>query len=299
LSRLQNHASGLVNDAFKHTGAYMGLFSLEHRKAAYWADFVLYGVLSVFMAAALLWLSPVSQRWWLLCSVGLGLAAWTPLEYVLHRFVLHGLEPFSRWHALHHDRPTALICSPTLLSASLLFGLVFLPIGLLSNRWFAMGFTLGLVLGYQAYALTHHVVHHNEVRRHRRLGGIPNGHWQTWLAQRKRWHALHHHSWPPKNFGVTTDLWDRLLGTGTETNRLALVKNKKPPMYDSEQTLTARFFTTDSWMRGVHRNPALSVPAYPNLDRPSNLPGLFQPMTFWHRRTVVTPLTHFTNERKT
>jgi outer membrane protein OmpA-like peptidoglycan-associated protein len=63
----------------------MGLFSLEHRKAAYWADFVLYGVLSVLMAAALLWLSPVSQRWWLLGSVGLGLAAWTPLEYLLHR----------------------------------------------------------------------------------------------------------------------------------------------------------------------------------------------------------------------
>jgi Fatty acid hydroxylase superfamily len=277
----------------------MGLFSLEHHKAAYWADFVLYGVLSVLMAAALLWLSPVSQRWWLLGSVALGLVAWTPLEYLLHRFVLHGLEPFSRWHALHHDRPTALICSPTLLSASLLVGLVFLPIGLLSNRWSARGLTLGLVLGYQAYALTHHLLHRSAVRRHGPSASVPNGRWQRWLAQRKRWHAFHHHSLPPKHFGVTTDLWDRLLGTGAKTNTVAVVKNIKRPMYDSEQTLTARFFTTGHWMRRTHRNPALRVPACVNLDRPTTLPGLLQPMTFWHRRTVVTPLTQFSNERKT
>ena len=277
----------------------MGLFSLEHRKAAYWADFVLYGVLAVVMAGAVLWLSPVSQRWWLLGSVVLGMAAWTPLEYLLHRFVLHGLEPFSRWHALHHDRPTALICSPTVLSASLLLGLVFLPIGLLSDRWSAMGLTLGLVLGYQAYALTHHLLHHSAVRRHGQHASVPNGRWQRWLAQRKRWHALHHHSAPPKYFGVTTDFWDRLLGTGANTNTVTLVKNIKRPMYDSEQTLTARFFTTGHWMRGTHRHPALRVPACVNLDRPTTLPGLLQPMTFWHRRTVVIPLTHFTNERKT
>ena len=181
----------------------------------------------------------------------------------------------------------------------MLLGLVFLPIGLLSNRWFAMGLTLGLLLGYQAYALTHHVVHHNAVRRHWLRGSVRNGRWQRWLVQRKRWHALHHHSLLPMHFGVTTDLLDRLLGTGTETNRLVLVKNKKRPMYDSERTLSACFFTTGHWTRGTYRNPTLRVPACVNLDTPTTLPGLLQPMTFWHRRIVVTRLTHFSNERKT
>ena len=59
---------------------------------------------------------------------------------------------------------------------------------------------------------------------------------------------------------MTTDLWDRLLGTGTDTNIVVVAKNIKRPMYDSEQTLTERFFTTDSWMRGTYRNPALRGP---------------------------------------
>ena len=48
-----------------------------------------------------------------------GAATWTFLEYVLHRFVLHGVAPFSDWHRQHHLRPLALICSPTVLSAAL------------------------------------------------------------------------------------------------------------------------------------------------------------------------------------
>jgi hypothetical protein len=53
----------------------------------------------------------------------LGLVAWTLLEYALHRFVLHGLQPFRTWHAEHHRRPRALIGTPTILSATLIAAL--------------------------------------------------------------------------------------------------------------------------------------------------------------------------------
>jgi surface polysaccharide O-acyltransferase-like enzyme len=38
-----------------------------------------------------------------------GVAAWTLAEYVVHRFVLHGLVPTQ--HALHHANPDAAVLS--------------------------------------------------------------------------------------------------------------------------------------------------------------------------------------------
>uniref|UniRef100_UPI0027384B81 hypothetical protein n=1 Tax=Stenotrophomonas sp. YIM B06876 TaxID=3060211 RepID=UPI0027384B81 len=91
----------------------MRLFALEHSKAAYLADFVLYGM-AVLALAALLWASgPAAQRGEFAAIALLGFAGWTLVEYVLHRFVLHWLQPFERWHALHHEHPAALICTPT------------------------------------------------------------------------------------------------------------------------------------------------------------------------------------------
>ena len=130
-----------------------------------------------------------------------GLAGWTVIEYLLHRFVLHGLQPFSRWHAEHHSRPTALICSPTSLSASLITVLVFLPALALAGLWPACALTFGVLTGYLAYAVTHHATHH----------------WRSeaaWLLRRKRWHALHHRaSRPPGHYGVTSGFWDHVFGS--------------------------------------------------------------------------------------
>jgi xanthosine utilization system XapX-like protein len=182
----------------------MGLISLEHSKPVYWADFVLHGcaalALTVALAVALADTTAPAQQAGALALLPLGMLLWTLVEYLLHRFVLHGLQPFSHWHALHHQRPHALICGPTLLSAALLLGLVYAPL-----RWalplpHATALTLGVLLGYIAYGLTHHATHH----------------WRAshpWLRQRKHWHALHHHSRQPGCYGVTTRVWDRLFAT--------------------------------------------------------------------------------------
>ena len=178
----------------------MDLFSIEHGKTAYRADFVLYGSSVVALAAALV-LSTPAARWPEATGlVAAGWAGWTAIEYLLHRFVLHGLLPFRRWHEEHHLRPTALICTPTLLSASLITVLVFLPTLAWGGAWRACALTLGVVSGYLLYAVTHHATHH----------------WRSdnaWLARRKRWHALHHHAVGRGGYGVTSAFWDRLLGT--------------------------------------------------------------------------------------
>ena len=89
----------------------MGLFSLEHSKAAYRLDFAVYGAAVAALAVVLLVAAPREQGWQIVALVLLGLASWTAIEYALHRFVLHGMQPFSRWHAEHHERPQALICA--------------------------------------------------------------------------------------------------------------------------------------------------------------------------------------------
>jgi sterol desaturase/sphingolipid hydroxylase (fatty acid hydroxylase superfamily) len=179
----------------------MRLFAMEHSKVAYGADFAAYVMAVVVMAAALVLAGPQAERPEFAALAVLGLALWTAVEYVIHRFVLHGLQPFQRWHEAHHDRPTALICSPTVFSASLIATLVFLPAWALSDLWRSCALTLGLVAGYLAYAVTHHATHH----------------WRAdgaWLRQRKRWHALHHHVDRPACFGVTSSFWDHVFRTG-------------------------------------------------------------------------------------
>ena len=178
----------------------MGLLSLEQSQVAYRADFVVHGVLVLALAAGLL-LAPASDVWQIAALVLLGWLGWSLLEYGLHRFVLHGLPPFRRWHALHHARPAALIGTPTVLSASLVAGLVLLPVSWLGHWWQAAALSLGLLLGYLGYALAHHAIHHWRAEH-------------AWLQQRKRWHALHHQAGgPPRCYGVTSGFWDHVFRT--------------------------------------------------------------------------------------
>jgi cyclopropane-fatty-acyl-phospholipid synthase len=179
----------------------MNLFSLEHSQSAYRADFVLYGTAVVVLAAFVLAAGPGLHRLEALAMVLAGLAGWTAIEYALHRFVLHGVQPFRRWHAAHHERPAALICAPTILSATLILTLVFLPALALSSLWFACALTLGVLGGYLAYALTHHATHHGRAS-------------SPWLKRRKHWHALHHHhAGQPGCYGVTSSFWDHVFGS--------------------------------------------------------------------------------------
>ena len=182
----------------------MSLFTLEQSRLAYRADFALYGAAVLVLAAFLLVHGPREQGLVMVAFALTGLVSWTLVEYVLHRFVLHGLQPFRRWHAEHHLRPMALICAPTILSATLIATLVFLPALALSNLWCACAMTLGMLTGYLAYAITHHATHH----------------WRAdnaWLKRRKRWHALHHHTEQQGYYGVTSTFWDYVFGSSSHT----------------------------------------------------------------------------------
>lgn len=184
----------------------MKSINLEHSRFAYTADFVFYA-LAILTIAVYLTAFSAGNHWtggiYLLLISASGLSAWSLVEYLLHRFVLHGLQPFKRWHLEHHTRPTALISAPTVLSGGLIFTLVFLPAWALLGLQTAAALTLGMLIGYLGYAIVHHGVHHWR----------PRG---AWLAKRKRWHALHHHAGTaqaPGGYGVSTSLWDYVFAT--------------------------------------------------------------------------------------
>ena len=183
----------------------MSLFSLEHGRLAYWSDFAFYGVVVSLFSGWVVLASPRGHAVASAALVLLGLASWSLLEYLIHRFVLHGVAPFSGWHERHHLRPTGLVSAPTLLSATLLAVLVFLPALALGGLLASSAFFLGVLAGYLAYALVHHATHHWRAE-------------SAWSRRRKRWHALHHrHAADGCCYGVTSGLWDHVFATRPHT----------------------------------------------------------------------------------
>lgn len=178
----------------------MRLFTLEHCKTIYLLDFAFYCACVLFLAIYLLLNSTLSNLLESLLLILIGLLTWTAMEYCLHRFVLHGLQPFKSWHTEHHKRPNALICLPTILSAILIIIFVFTPTFILFGIQNSCALTLGMLIGYLTYSIIHHGLHQWKIKN-------------VWLKNRRRWHGRHHHVNQSAQFGVTNSFWDYVFDT--------------------------------------------------------------------------------------
>jgi Fatty acid hydroxylase superfamily len=175
----------------------MVFFDIESSETAYRADFVFYAAAVLALSSDLFVGAPAGRRASIAGVTLLGLVGWSLAEYLLHRFVLHRVQPFRRWHLEHHRRPRARLGTPTVLSAALIAAGVFLPAWAFSDVWTATALTLGFATGYLAYSITHHALHHWRAE-------------SAWLRRRKHWHALHHRGDRPGCYGVTSACWDHL-----------------------------------------------------------------------------------------
>jgi sterol desaturase/sphingolipid hydroxylase (fatty acid hydroxylase superfamily) len=143
----------------------------------------------------------------------LGVMFWTWVEYLVHRYILHGVFPdgpgiqhwlhklFDHLHVEHHKRPwdgnhingTIMDTGPFLLPLFLL--------ALLLPPWTLLAFLAGLVQAYVVEEWVHHSVHfyHFENRYFRYI---------------KR-HHMYHHSRRGQEvaFGLTNGLWDIVCDT--------------------------------------------------------------------------------------
>jgi sterol desaturase/sphingolipid hydroxylase (fatty acid hydroxylase superfamily) len=182
------------------------LLLIKDSKLAYMLDFAAY-FFAVILLSTYLALHHIDLSAWSIAGcILLGSVSWSLMEYCLHRFVLHRYPPFLHWHREHHRQPRAFICTATVISLSSIVLTVYLPLYCLFTPVVAMAFTLGLLIGYLAYAITHHAIHHWDQ---------PHSHW---LQQRRKMHDLHHVS-PRLYFGVTSNIWDRLLRTAKPLTR--------------------------------------------------------------------------------
>lgn len=135
-----------------------------------------------------------------------GVAAWTLTEYAVHRWVMHGPQttnPLTAEHLDHHrhlertdplglDRFLAWPATSGVLVAAVAARLTSTPVALAAGTGFAAS--------YCGYRHLHWCIHHRAPRT-------------SWGRRLRRDHFRHHIGAPRRNHGVTTSLWDRLLGT--------------------------------------------------------------------------------------
>jgi len=158
-----------------------------------------------------LYLGWISGLLTLLEQVGvfmLGLLAWTLIEYVMHRWVFHyhptseiGKRFFFIMHGVHHDYPndSLRLVLPPSVSIPLATAFFFLWNAILPADIFYTFFA-AFILGYVCYDMMHYAMHHVKWNN------------KTWMKLQEH-HLRHHFKDPELGFGVSSDLWDRIIGT--------------------------------------------------------------------------------------
>lgn len=134
-----------------------------------------------------------------LLALGIGLLAFSFIEYFFHRWMFHTRVPlFEQGHRMHHEQPLGYDSLPFFLPAAVLLALTG-GLALIMPTGFALLMAGAITFGYITYGLSHFVIHHVRFKH-------------PWL---RRWAGAHHvhHYHPDSNFGLTTPLWDVLLGT--------------------------------------------------------------------------------------
>lgn len=173
-------------------------------KIGYFSEFLLFPPL-VLVATFLAFRSstpPKPVSWAIVYCCGL--AGWTLVEYLLHRTLFHHAPILARVHEQHHDFPEDFIGTPAW--ASVLIALIAVAAPSVAMLGFDLGVaaTAGMVTGYLWYVFIHYTTHHWRPRK------------GSYFYRVRLRHARHHHLSQAGNFGVTTDVWDRVFGTALD-----------------------------------------------------------------------------------
>jgi len=171
--------------------------------ANYWFTFVTDPLTIVFFV---LWELYVLRTniWLLTLSYLAGVAVWTLVEYVFHRYVYHkGQTAAKAGHMIHHQSPDTLIAMPWFVVTAA-FGTFWYVAAVLLKIPFVITVAAGLLSGFVFYGVFHHLLHHFEF----------HGRWY----RRMRAHHFIHHRLPNMNFGVTSRFWDQVFRTSHRLN---------------------------------------------------------------------------------
>jgi sterol desaturase/sphingolipid hydroxylase (fatty acid hydroxylase superfamily) len=136
-----------------------------------------------------------------------GMIFWTFTEYQMHKHVFHML-PTNKFkeklqytfHGVHHEFPRdkTRLAMPPAASLMILTALFFIFKLIIGN--YAYTFLPGFVMGYSAYLGVHYMVHAFRPPKNRFN--------VLWIN-----HSIHHYKDDTVAFGVSSPLWDYLIGT--------------------------------------------------------------------------------------
>jgi sterol desaturase/sphingolipid hydroxylase (fatty acid hydroxylase superfamily) len=151
-----------------------------------------------------------------------GVFVWTIAEYILHRWVFHWTND-TAWgkrihfllHGVHHDFPNDKDRLVMPLLTSIPLAIIFYTLFSVTLGHYAAPFFTGFTFGYLWYDGSHYAIHHFKLT-------------SGYGKRLKRHHMLHHHMDHDGGFGVSSKLWDLVLGT--------LPKVKPPVKFRSSQS---------------------------------------------------------------
>jgi len=137
-----------------------------------------------------------------------GVASWTLVEYLLHRFVFHyhptsetGKKIIFIFHGIHHAYPKdskRLVMPPSVsIPLAVLFYFIFKA---LLGPFFELPFFAGFITGYLCYDMTHYAIHHFAIK-------------SKFMMFIKAHHMKHHYQDNNKRFGVSQPVWDYVFQT--------------------------------------------------------------------------------------
>src|SRR5437016_8446884 len=166
--------------------------------------------LYLLVVGYMLYVSIWQQKLSILAVAGLfalGILLWTPIEYLIHRYVFHyepktalGKQLHYIIHGVHHDYPNdarRLVMPP---SISIPLAILFLALFAITLGRFAPAVSAGFGFGYVCYDSIHYAIHHFAMKR---------GVW-LWL---KQYHLRHHYRDDHVGYGISSPLWDYVFRT--------------------------------------------------------------------------------------
>ncbi len=174
------------------------VLNMSKTRANYWGEFAVDIPLGIVLILAGLHYHDLSPLAVFLTIVS-GTFIFSFFEYFVHRWLFHGsVRIIAEGHRAHHLNPMGYDSMPFFLPALVLITMTGIFVLLMppENAFLITG---TVTFGYATYGLSHYAIHHVHFQR-------------SWA---KHWSAHHliHHRHPTNNFGVTTPLWDVLLGT--------------------------------------------------------------------------------------
>lgn len=152
-----------------------------------------------------------------LLVIFIGIQYFLLMEYILHRFLFHGEHTWMKYvpknryfyythfmlHGIHHAFPQdkhRLVLPPML--GYFYFTILFkIPFSVIMPAELMPAWTIGYIIGYLIYDLTHYFIHHSN----------PSD--GSYLKMMKLYHMQHHYKKGEEGFGISNKIWDKVFGT--------------------------------------------------------------------------------------